>query len=239
MSRSISLEREVEAVIRRSSMCLVILALVSIARADNWPQWRGPSNDGVSKEKNAPTEWYEKKIESNGESKLEAKNIVWKVKMPGMAGSTPCIWEDRIFVTSEDGSNVSLLCIGTDGKENWKKPYGVSTGKRYMRGEGNEASASPSTDGHHVWVFDGSGDFACFDFDGNQKWKFDAQERYGKFSIQHGMHITPLLDGDRLYFALLHSNAWVVVALDKSTGKEIWKIKRNSDAYAENEHSYA
>jgi outer membrane protein assembly factor BamB len=80
---------------------------------------------------------------------------------------------------------------------------------------------------------------ACFDFDGNETWKFNAQERYGKFSIQHGMHVTPLLDGDRLYLALLHSNAWLVIALDKATGKEIWKVKRTSDAYAENEHSYA
>jgi outer membrane protein assembly factor BamB len=108
-----------------------------------------------------------------------------------------------------------------------------------MRGEANNASASPCTDGKHVWVFDGSGSFACFDFDGNQKWKFDAQERYGRFSIGHGMHVTPLLDGDRLYLALLHSNAWLVIALDKATGKEIWKVKRDSDAYAENEHSYA
>jgi outer membrane protein assembly factor BamB len=215
------------AVIRHTPICIALLAFASVAHADNWPQWRGPTNDGISRDSNVPTEWS------------ESKNIAWKLKMPGMAGSTPCVWGDRIFVTSEDGSDVALMCIGTDGKEIWKRPYGASTGKRYMRGEGNEASASPSTDGKHVWVFDGSGDFACFDFDGNQTWKFDAQERYGKFSIQHGMHITPLLDGDRLYFALLHSNAWVVVALDKATGKEIWKIKRNSDAYAENEHSYA
>jgi outer membrane protein assembly factor BamB len=218
---------EESAVIRRIVCLTCALAFVTTARADNWPQWRGPTNDGISKETNVPTEWG------------EGKNVLWKMKMPGMAGSTPCVWGDRIFVTSEDGSDVSLLCVGTDGKEIWKKPFGPSTGKRYMRGEGNEASASPCTDGQHVWVFDGGGDFACFDFDGNKIWNFNAQERYGKFSIQHGMHVTPLLDGDRLYMALMHSNAWLVLALDKATGKEIWKIKRNSDAYAENEHSYA
>jgi outer membrane protein assembly factor BamB len=53
------------------------------------------------------------------------------------------------------------------------------------------------------------------------------------------MHVTPLLDGDRLYLSLIHSGAAVVVALDKATGKEVWKAERKSDGYAENEHSYA
>src|SRR5262249_53006885 len=76
-------------------------------------------------------------------------------------------------------------------------------------------------------------------FDGNDVWKLDIQEKYGRFKIQHGFHNTPLLDGDRLYLNLMHSNAWLVLALDKMSGKEIWKHKRDSDAYAENEHSYA
>ena len=67
----------------------------------------------------------------------------------------------------------------------------------------------------------------------------NTQEKYGKFSIQHGMHNTPVIDGDRLYMNLLHSNAWLVICLDKLTGKEIWKHERQSDATAENEHSYA
>jgi outer membrane protein assembly factor BamB len=214
-------------VIRRISLCLALLAVATSARADNWPQWRGPTNDGICKETKIPTEWG------------GGKNIVWTLKMPGMGGSTPCVWGDRLFLTSEDGTDVAIVCVSTDGKELWKKSFGKGAERPYMRGEGNNASASPSTDGKHVWVYDGSGAFACFDFDGNEKWRFNAQERYGKFKIQHGMHVTPLLDGDRLYMALMHSNAWLVLALDKATGKEIWKVKRNSDAYAENEHSYA
>jgi outer membrane protein assembly factor BamB len=210
---------------RLTSVCLMLIA--GAAHADNWPQWRGPTNDGICTEKNLPTEWDKE------------KNIAWTLKMPGMAGSTPCIWDNRIFLTSEDGSDVVLMCVSTDGKELWRKPYGKGASRPYMRGEANNASASPCTDGKHVWVFDGSGALACFDFDGNEKWKVDTQKRYQRFSIQHGMHVTPLLDGDRLYLALLHTNAWVVLALDKMTGKEIWKVERKSDAYAENEHSYA
>ena len=68
--------------------------------------------------------------------------------------------------------------------------------------EGNDASPSPSTDGKHVCAFVGTGDLACFDFDGKEVWQFNAQERYGKFNIQFGMHSTPLLHGDRLYLQL-------------------------------------
>lgn len=216
---------------RFTVLAVALLAFVQSGRAENWPQWRGPTNDGICTETKLPTQW--------SETKSESKNILWKLKMPGKAGSTPCIWGDRIFVTSEDGRDVALVCIGADGKEIWKRTFGRSGGRPYMRGEGNDASASPCTDGQHVWVFDGMGHFACYDFEGHEKWKFDVQERYGKFRIQHGMHVTPLLDGDRLYMALLHSGAWVVLALDKATGREIWKIRRDSDAYAENEHSYA
>jgi outer membrane protein assembly factor BamB len=195
-----------------------------IAAAD-WPQWRGPENDGISQETGLPTEWD------------ESKNVAWKLKMPGMAGSTPAVWGERIFLTSEDDTDLVLMCVDTGGKELWKTR--LATGRqRFMRGEGNNASPSPSTDGKHVWAYVGTGDLGCYDFDGKPVWKFNVQDRYGKFRIQHGMHITPLLDGDRLYLQLIHSGAQYVIALDKATGKEVWKVKRPSDGRAENEHSY-
>jgi outer membrane protein assembly factor BamB len=203
----------------------VLLCLQTAARADNWPQWRGPENNGVCKESNIPTEWG------------ATKNIAWKLPLPGTAGSTPAVWGDRIFLTSEAGDDLVLLCVSTEGKELWKRKLG--SGKVRARGEGNAASPSPSTDGKHVWTFVGSGDFACFDFDGNEVWKFNAQERYGKFNLGYGMHTTPLLYGDRLYLQLIHSNGAWVIALDKETGKDVWKVARKSDGHDECEHSYA
>src|SRR5262249_8005036 len=67
---------------------------------------------------------------------------------------------------------------------------------------------------------------------------FNAQERYGKFRIQHGLHSTPLLDGDRLYLTLLHSGGHWVIALDKATGAEGWKVARPSDAQGECKEAY-
>ncbi len=208
------------------SACLIASLSAGFVRADNWPQWRGPDNDGVSRETNLPTRWS------------ASENIAWSLPMPGMAGSTPIVWGERIFLTSEDGNDLVLLCVSTKGKELWKRKLGAGH-FRARRDEGNLASATPSTDGKHIWAFVGSGDFACFTFDGKEVWHFNAQERYGKFKIQFGMHSTPVLYGDRLYMQLIHSGGAQVIALDKNTGETVWKAARPSDGRAECEHSYA
>ncbi len=204
----------------------LLLAAAGVAAAENWPQWRGPADDGISNEKDLPTHWSDK------------DNLAWKFTLPGMGESTPAVWGDRIFLTCQDGGHVALFCIGTDGKEVWRKPVGSGGGK--IRGdEGNGASASPSTDGQHVYVFIGSGELACYDFDGNETWKINVQEKYGKFRTNWGFHSSPLLDGDRLYLQLFHSNAHLLVALNKATGAEVWKVERKGGGRGENQTSYA
>jgi outer membrane protein assembly factor BamB len=196
------------------------------ARAENWPQWRGSKHDGISRETDLPLAW----------SKTE--NVVWRLELPGPAGATPVVWDDHIFLTSADGDQLVLLAVGTDGKPLWKQV--LADQNQTVRGdEGNSASPSPATDGKHVWAMMGTGDIGCYTFDGKQVWKFNLQDRYGKFDIQFGMTSTPLLDGDRLYLQLLHSGDHLVLALDKATGSEIWKQHRPSDARAECEHSYS
>jgi outer membrane protein assembly factor BamB len=196
------------------------------ARADNWPQWRGPDNNGISNEKGLPAAWGEK------------QNVVWKLRLSGQGMSTPAIWGDRIFLTSAEGNNLMLVCVSTAGKQLWKRKLGTGERGVIKRDEATEASASPSTDGKHVFAYVGSGDCACFDFEGNEVWKFSAQSRYGRFSIYHGMHSTPLLHKDRLYLSLLHSNGWWVIAVDKATGKDVWKVPRKSDAVSESKEAY-
>jgi len=205
-----------------------------VARAENWPQWRGAKHNGISGEANIPTKW----------SKTE--NIAWRLPLPGPGGATPVVWGERVFLTSVDkgSGDLLLLCIGTDGKEKWRQT--MSSGNQDVRGdEGNSASNSPCTDGEHVWAMMANGVLGCYSLDGKEVWKLNLQDRYGKFSIQFGMTSSPLLDGDQLYLQLIHGEGnaktreAVVVCLDKKTGKEIWKRDRPSDAIAECEHSYA
>lgn len=199
----------------------------SRAAAENWPQWRGPTGDSVSRETNLPAEWS------------ETKNVAWKLPLPGKGGSTPIVWGDRIFLTSADEKDIVVLCISTQGKEVWKRTLAVGD-RTYMRDEANNASPSPSTDGKYVWALAGNGDFACFDFAGTEVWRCNLQKMYGTFRQNWGgIHMSPLLDGDRLYLSLLHANGAWVIALDKATGAEVWKVERKSDATGESKESYA
>lgn len=196
------------------------------ASAENWPQWRGPRNDGTSQETGLPLTW----------SKTD--NVAWRLPLPGPAGATPVVWGERIFLTSVDNQNLVLIAVHADGRELWKKVLG--SGDRSVRvDEGNMASPSPVTDGKHVWAGMAQGSFACFDFDGNEVWKVELPDRYGKFDIPFGMTATPVLDGERLYFQFMWGHGAYVVALDKGTGKEVWKHVRVSDAQAECKDSYA
>ena len=214
---------------------LLVLQAVSLgtrAAADNWPFWRGPQNNGVCEEKNLPAEFD------------KSKNVVWRVPLPGQAAATPVVWGDHIFLTAPDGDELLLICMSTDGREQWRRTVGH--GNRLARvDEGNSCSPSPVTDGKHVWTLMGSGDLACFDFNGTPAWSLNLQKNYGKFRISYGMSSTPVLDGDRLYCQLIHGDGdattheAIVLAFDKRTGKEIWKHTRISDAIVECEHSYA
>jgi outer membrane protein assembly factor BamB len=208
------------------------LWLAAPVPADDWPQWRGAKLDGISHEKGIPTKW----------SKTE--NVLWRLPLPGQAGATPVVWDERIFLTSVDGPDLLLMCVGTDGKELWRRV--VASGNKAVRGdEGNYASPSPCTDGKHVWTFMGTGDLACYTVDGAEVWKLNVQDRYGRLKIQFGMASTPVLDQGRLYLQLIHGDYKTetqeakVVCLDAATGKEIWAVDRKSDGRFECEHSYA
>ena len=89
-------------------VCILVLVPLGI-QADNWPQWRGPQQDGVSTAKNLPASWS------------LTENIIWKAELPSWSGSTPVIWGDRIFLTSpspaqrpeeqEPGDRRFIFCV--------------------------------------------------------------------------------------------------------------------------------
>ena len=209
-------------------LLLILLSAPALA-AENWPAWRGPHFDGTSTEKNIATKWDQK----NG--------IAWRLELPGPGPSTPAIWGDRIFLTGaespDESSDLNLICVDTSGKILWRKNMG-SGNLNAFQGEANGASPSPVTDGKHVWVYYASGVLACFDFDGNEKWRVNVQELTNDFSLYFGMSASPMLDGDRLYFQLLHAKDQSVLALDKNTGKVVWRVKRESNAKKESLQSY-
>jgi outer membrane protein assembly factor BamB len=209
-----------------------------VPAAEVWPQWRGPTGDSVSPVAELPTRW----------SKTE--NVVWKTDLPGWGNSTPAIWKDAIFVTSQDDESLVLLRIDRrSGKIVWKKEVGRGTPRRKgavgngrYHDENNMASPSPVTDGKHVWAHFGTGDLACYDFDGKQIWRVDMTKRYGPYSIWWGHANSPVLIGDLLISQCaqdpLGGGQNYVVALNKLTGEEKWLVKRVTGAEKEPADSY-
>ena len=208
---------------------LIAVFLFTFAvQAQNWPQWRGPSLNGVSTEKNLPVKW------------TTEENVAWKTAMPGWSGSTPIIWRDRIFLNVADGDNLALWCLDkTSGEVLWKKPLGGGNVK--MRKQ-NMSSPSPVTDGRSIYVMTGTGMFKGFDFNGKELWSRDIQKDYGQFGLNWGYASSPLLFEDSLYVQVLHGmktdDASYVMSIDKKSGKTVWKVDRPTNAIRESPDSY-
>jgi len=209
------------------AILLVSIAPASFALAENWPTWRGPQQNGISSEQNLPTVWS------------QTENVAWRLPLPGAAPSTPVIWEDRIFLTSTDreSEDVLLLAIDTAGKILWQRQIG--SGESEQAEKNNLAAPSPSTDGKHIWTFTGDGNLACHDFQGNPLWQFNVEDRYEKVEMRWGMASSPTPYGDILYVQLLHLNSSRVIAVNKTTGSEVWNVERKTDAQGKCMRSYA
>src|SRR5690348_7503318 len=116
--------------------------LCAIARAENWPQWRGPRGDGTSLETAIPTRWS------------ATENVRWKTLIPGKGHSSPVVWGDRIFLTTcvEQTEDRVLLCVDRrDGRILWQRVV-LNAPLEQKHDLNSYASATPATDGHFVWV---------------------------------------------------------------------------------------
>jgi outer membrane protein assembly factor BamB len=198
--------------------------------AEVWPQWRGPKFDGNSPTKDLPIEWG------------PDRNIAWKFRLPGQGESTPCIWQDRIFLTTTAGTDVVLMCIGTNGQLRWQRTISNSGEVRYRNPSGTaitNASSSPCTDGRYVWAFVGDGTLVCYSVEGQPIWHKDIQKEYGRFRIQFGTHWTPVLYKDTLYLQIMHRGAQLLVAWEAATGREKWKVERPGYGRGESPDTYA
>jgi outer membrane protein assembly factor BamB len=213
---------------RLLAMMSLLGTAVATPRAENWPQWRGPSLNGVSSEKNLPVSWS------------ATENVAWKLALPAWSGSTPIVWGDRIFLNVAEGNQLFLWCVDrVKGTVRWKQR--LSGGNVRMQKQ-NMSSPSPVTDGQHVWAMTGTGILKAFDFDGKELWARDIQSDYGTFGLQWGYGSSPLLFGDSLYVQVLHgmktNDPSYVLRISKANGRTIWRVERPTKARFESPDSY-
>jgi len=207
------------------------MAVVARIAADNWPQWRGPDLNGVSREKGLPIKWS------------PTENIAWKVLLPSRSGATPIIWNDYIFLNvalQEATGDLELWCVDRNtGEVLWKKPL---SGGNNMQRKQNMSSPSPVTDGTTVWIMTGTGILKAFDFKGTELWARDIQKEYGRFGLNWGYASSPLLHRGALYVQVLHGmktdDPSYILKIDGKSGKTIWRVDRPTDALLESPDSY-
>jgi outer membrane protein assembly factor BamB len=203
------------------------------AKADQyWPQWRGPHATGVSKAAKPPLEWS------------DTKNIRWKVEIPGRGSGSPIVWGDRLYVLTAVPVGVTgesahaprgsqpvphkFLVIAIDrrtGKTVWEQTAREEAPHEAAHADnGTWASSSAVTDGQHVIAsFESRGIYA-YDMDGKPAWQKDLGDK--RMRNQFGEGTTPALHGNRLVVVWDHQGESFIVALDKRTGEELWRQKR-------------
>ena len=213
---------------RLMAMSLFVAAAAVHPQAENWPQWRGPQLNGVSRETNLPVKW------------TTEENIAWKLPLPGVSGATPIIWSDRIFLNVAERGELFLWAVDRNkGAVAWKQRLGG--GDHKMRKQ-NMSSPSPVTDGAHVWALTGTGVLKAFTAAGEEKWTRDLQKDYGSFGLNWGYASSPLLVGDALYVQVLHGmktdDPSYVLRIDGKSGKTVWRVERPTKAVQESPDAY-
>ena len=202
---------------RRILPVIVLLLLPAVARAGEWPSWRGPTGDGVSGETTVPVTWS------------ATDNIAWKTPIPGKGHSSAIVWDDRVFVTSAVSSSRMLFAVDrATGKILWQRTVLRARPEKINR-LNSLASSTPATDGKRVWVtfLDvAKALVVCYDVDGKEIWRRSP----GRFTAKHGYCASLLLYKDLVIVNADQdargADRAYIVALDKATGAERWRIDR-------------
>lgn len=211
------------------------------AGARFWPQWRGPHATGASPAGDPPIEWS------------ETKNVRWKVEIPGRGSASPVVWGDRIFLLTAvpvgltgDAAHqpqggvrprrahrfVVLAIDRRDGKTVWERTAAEETPHEATHQDnGTWASSSAATDGEHVIAnFESRGLYA-YDMTGALVWQKDFGDK--RMRSEFGEGTTPALHGNHLVHVWDHQGQSFIVALDKRTGNELWRVDRDEiDSWA-------
>jgi outer membrane protein assembly factor BamB len=247
-----------------SSLAFAVATAAAPASNDNWPQWRGPLQNGIAPAATPPTTWS------------ETNNVKWKVRIPGSGQATPIIWDNRVFIQTAiptgkkaeakpgdaseqppaappetsgepprkgpgkkkgpggfgggakptEAYQFSVLCLDRQtGKVLWQKVAREELPHEgFKQGDGSLASSSGLTDGKHLYAYFGSRGLYCYDLDGKLAWEQDLGKMRIKMSFGEGS--SPALYKDTLIVNRDNEDNSCIIALDKNTGKTLWKKSR-------------
>jgi outer membrane protein assembly factor BamB len=197
------------------ALALGVIVATGSVRADDWPAFRGPTGDGISTEKSAPTTWS------------KDKNIKWRVPLPQPGNSSPIVANGRVFLTcasDADGKQRTLFCFDRrDGKQLWAKT--VEFGKQEETFDNDHDNAycagTPVSDGKVVVVWHSSAGLYCYDFEGKEIWKRDL----GLFEHIWGYGTSPVLLDGKVILNSGPGKRVFVTAINLTDGKTLWEVE--------------
>jgi hypothetical protein len=209
-----------------------------VSAVDQWPQFRGPQSTGVADDPALPETWS------------ATRNVVWKTEIPGSGWSSPVVWGDRIFLTSvistvaPEAPKKGLYFGGnregipTDehrwmvyavdwktGKIVWEREVHRGSPRSSHHLKNTYASETPVTDGERVYAYFGNLGLFVFDMEGKPVWS----QHWGPFRTRYGWGTaaSPVLHKERVYVVNDNDDQSFLAALDKRTGKQIWRVARD------------
>lgn len=188
--------------------------------ASDWPQFRGPSGNGIVDAAGAPESWDEQ------------TNVAWTVDVPGDGWSAPVVVGDRVLLTTAvptDGGSGEMRfevhCYDlTSGEAKWKRVARTAEPTEPTHRDNTYASETPVSDGERVYAYFGMNGLYCYTLDGEPVWQTDL----GAFPMANGWGTSssPALAGDKLIVQIDNEQASHVVALNTADGSEAWRVPR-------------
>ena len=202
---------------RISFLCFLFL-FVSTARSADWPQWRGPNRDGISKETGFQKNWS-----------ASPPKIAWRAPL-GPGYSAVAISQGRAFTMASRGGNELVLCIdAATGKELWS----FRTDSTYESGQGDGPRSTPTVDGNWVYALGARGKlYALNAKDGKKVWFHDLQTEYGSEIPGWGTSTSPLVEGDLLLVDIGGKTGHSIGAFNKRSGQLVWKTHTDKQGYS-------
>src|SRR5437867_1630801 len=219
---------------------LVVLALTCISATDQWPQFRGQHAGVVADDPALPDAWS------------ETDNVVWKIPIPGLGWSSPIVWDDHIIVTTAVGSAADvtptkgLYDPGDDhgrtkssavqrwvvydvdfntGRIRWERELRNALSPTSRHVKNSFASETAATDGERVYVYFGAiGLVTALDMSGKPVWTREIGAFDGRY--QFGAGTSPVVHKDRLYVVNDNNHQSFIVAFDRKSGSELWRVNR-------------
>ena len=196
--------------LRISLIAVLCFSLSGVANGADWPGFRGPRHNGVTKD-SAPAKW-------SGD-----ENILWKVPLPHPGNGSPIVVDGKVLLNSAEdaeGKIRSLFCFNAQtGKQLWKQTVTISE-KMPTHKTNPYCGTTPAAKGNRVVVWHASAGLHCYDLQGKKIWSRDL----GEYRHTWGHGTSPVIDGDRVFLNTGPGKKVMVAAFELETGKTIWEV---------------